>query len=106
MSFNDHWSKAQHLLRNGVSVNAWGRDRGYTGTWFEVAIDNEGSLNVSSPTLSNTRTIRRAEFVKVAAKWEAYCAGEIPRTDLRDLSQNTTYILSILKWLEDAGRQP
>ena len=54
-----------------------------------------------SATISKPRTISKREFLAVAEHWQGYRDGAISRDTLTALSQNTSYIFGILKWLED-----
>jgi hypothetical protein len=49
--------------------------------------------------MSLPRTIPMGEFEMVYTRWEDYVAGRFPRYKLRDLTKNSTYIVSILHWL-------
>jgi hypothetical protein len=42
------------------------------------------------------RRVSKGDFEKVYAVWDTYLAGNLPRSKMGALSQNTTYILSML----------
>ena len=43
------------------------------------------------------RRISKGEFTKLYAVWASYLAGDYPRSRMLSLSQNTTYILSVMR---------
>ncbi len=59
------------------------------------------SITIYSATIAKLRPISQKEFLSVAAHWYAYRDGQTGRDVLGALSQNTSYIFGILKWMED-----
>lgn len=55
-----------------------------------------GEIWITDP---NT-VITKSEFAKVFPLWGDYCKGVVPRVRLRDLTTRSTYIISIMHWLE------
>ena len=94
--FETVWNAIAQQLRPGTVIRNWGAARGYTGGTFEVKDIERTSITVAGVNMQMPRRISKGEFEKVYAVWAAYVAGNYPRSEMTNLSQNTTYILSIL----------
>lgn len=101
-SFEATWSKIVQRLQAGETVRNWGQARGYTGRTFQIESVANSSVTVFGGNMRHPRTISKRDFENFHAIWPNYCAGNFPRAKMTDLSQNTTYILSILHTLTDA----
>jgi hypothetical protein len=44
--------------------------------------------------------VTRSDFENLFAVWPEYLSGKKSREELRDLSQNSTYIITLLNWAE------
>lgn len=100
--FDAVWNQITGTLRPGTEVRNWGVARGYTGGSFRVDDLERTSVTVSGGDMQMPRRISKGDFQKVYAVWDDYRAGHLPRMTLTPLSQNTTYILSILRIVLDA----
>jgi hypothetical protein len=87
-------------LRSETEIRAWGRENGY-GTPFKIYDTTPRSITIYSATITKPRSISQKEFLRIAAHWYAYRDGETGREVLTELSQNTSYIFGLLKWMED-----
>ena len=87
-------------LRAETEIRAWGRENGY-GTLFKIYDTTPRSIIIYSATITKPRPIIQKEFLRIAAHWYAYRDGEVDRDVLGKLSQNTSYIFGMLKWMED-----
>lgn len=101
MNLEAAWLKILRELDGRTELRAWSRDSGYTTTTFRVTHAQPGSIEVRSLSLSQPRTITKTDFARVAAVWEGYCNGEMTRVQTVQVSQNTSYIFGLLKWVED-----
>jgi len=101
MNIERVWADIRHRLKTGTEIKGWSRDKGQTALTFKIIDIAPGSIIVGSRTLSKSRTIGKADFGKIAAVWSDYRQGKINRVETGKLSQNTSYIFGILKWLED-----
>jgi len=90
------WARIILELRPGTVIQSWGVARGYTGGSFKVEDVERTSVTVAGGDMQMSRRVSQGEFEKVYAVWPQYAAGNYPRSKMTNLSQNTTYILSIL----------
>jgi hypothetical protein len=98
--FEGTWSQIIRKLHADETIRNWGHARGYTGGAFQIDSVANSSVTVFGGNMSHPRAIPKSDFQKVHAIWADYCAGNYPRSKMTDLSQNTTYILSILHHIE------
>src|SRR5438105_396172 len=94
--FDSVWAGIREALHVGQTVRNWGHARGYTGGDFRVEDVSRYSVTVFGGNMTQPRVVSRGDFEKVYWVWDDYVAGEYPREAMTKLSQNTTYILSIL----------
>ena len=97
--FERVWENLSQQLRPRMSVRNWGAAHGYTGGTFEIKDVERTAVTVTGGDMQVSRRISKGEFEKVRAIWDAYAAGNYPRSKLTSLSQNTTYIISIFQLL-------
>lgn len=76
------------------SRSAAGRVRGEFGI-LEVTPDS-----VTVRTSKGPRKVPCVSFGVIFPLWADYKAGTVPRHALTDISYNSTYVISILHWLE------
>jgi hypothetical protein len=96
--FEALWRDLQRRLRPGLEIKGWSRDKGDTSLRFEIVDVSPGSITVTSPTLSKSRTISKGDFARVYAAWPDYRSAKISRAEMADMSQNTSYIFGVLQW--------
>lgn len=95
--FDPYWARIASPIHSGLTIRNWGAARGYTGGTFNV-VDVDGSgITVSGADMRAPRRISKGEFQKIYPIWEDYVSRNYPRSKMTNLSQNTTYILSILR---------
>jgi hypothetical protein len=102
MKFDAVWAEIQSKLRPGTEIGGWGAVRGYTATRFKVTGIDRGSVTIDSKTVSSPRTIGKGDFGKLHAIWDDYCAHRIERQAITQISQNSSYIFAIFRWIEDS----
>jgi hypothetical protein len=98
-SFNEFWTQLQRLRPIGPT-EAWSLS-GKTRSTFEITSVDETSITVTLA-LGGVRRIPRSNFEKLFARWDDYKSERLPRHELSNLSQNSTYILTILHLIEQA----
>jgi len=88
-----------------MEIKNWSQDKGYTGKSFRLARVNYDEVAVSGAGIRGTRSVSRTEFEKLYPLWERYKGGHVSRAQIGDVSQNTTYVFSLLHWFEELDGQ-
>jgi hypothetical protein len=91
------WMKIVQPLHPGDVIRNWGYATGHTGGTFRIEDVGNSAVTVYCGTMVQPRAIPKGDFEKVYAVWSDSCAGNYPRAKMTNLSQNTTYILGILR---------
>jgi len=97
MSYQMPFEQVSELLCRELSspqvICNWTVDKGYFGEHFSAQQKGSRVLCV----LPSNRRIRvpKGDFEQVHRKWPRYIAGQIPRTDIRDITFCSKYIISI-----------
>jgi hypothetical protein len=99
LTFDAVWTQIADELRPGTAVQNWGVARGFAGRTFEVMDVERTVITIFGGDMQMPRRLSKDDFARVYAVWDAYIGGRYPRSKMTDLSQNTTYIVSILHGL-------
>lgn len=103
----DKWTELQRRRPVGRTIRTFSVAKGLLKGSFTVEALSSGRIEVSSKGMkAPPRAISRGDFEKVAGLWSAYKAGTLTRSGLIHESQNTTYIIGLLHWLETEGEAP
>lgn len=105
ISVEGAWADVRNRLRAGTELKGWSRERPDTGLRFKVLESGADALTIlTAPTAEKPkptpRRIAKGEFARVYASWAAYCQGKVSRGEMTALSQNKSYLFSILRWRE------
>jgi hypothetical protein len=67
-------------------------------SFFEVTrVDADGITVLTS---KGTRCVPRKDFETIFEIWEGYISRRVQRQSVRGLSVNSTYVISVLHWME------
>lgn len=99
-AFNDVWREIQARLTEGAEIPNWSYDEGYTGNVTRIVEKYYDVIAVTGGRTVRPRDVKRADFQKVFELWDRYKQGLTSRDDIQQISRNSTYIFSILRWLE------
>ena len=105
-TFDDLWARLRSKLYVGLVIDKWSSQSGYAGKRSRIEKIDEEFITVSGQETADARCIPKHEFRRVFELWEGYNEGTVSRSDLVDLSFNTTYIINILHWLEGTNGTP
>jgi hypothetical protein len=96
------WRELCRAIRSDDEIKTWSYEGDY-GLPFKIWEVRFGkpSIIVYSSTIKGKRTITKNEFLLIAPHWADYRDGKIGRDVMQTISQNTSYIFGMLKWLED-----
>lgn len=99
------WDDLQGKLRVGQEVRHWSANKGYLAGEFLVDRVSPDRIVVSGRSMqTGSVTISKSDFETVAQVWPQYSTGNFPRQQLREISWRSTYIISLLHWLDDWDR--
>ncbi len=101
-NFEVVWSDIQKLLISGTLVRYWSAEEGYTGGAFRIDGVDGAAVIVRHGKMGYERRVSKRDFQHLFACWGSYNRGTIGRIELSRRSENTTYILSILQWRDEA----
>ena len=94
--FEAAWGKIRTAIVPGSTIRNWSAARGYTGGAFQIDAVDGSSVSVSGGAMRAGRRVSKGDFAKIFAVWDEYTAVNFSRSRMLPLSQNSTYILSIL----------
>jgi hypothetical protein len=92
------WEFAREKVCPGQNVRNWTVAKGYVGEDFVVRGVEQDTLSVELPS-GRTLSVNARDFRLVGQQWADYVAGRVQRHALRDVSQRTKYVISILHQL-------
>jgi hypothetical protein len=80
------------------------------GVWFlatfednTICIDN-ASAHTPLARISGKRYISEQEFIKISYYYEGWLGGKYKRNNIRNESQNTSYIFALINYFSGKGR--
>jgi hypothetical protein len=107
-TFNVIWSDLTARLRSAMVSEAsfdipnWSNDKGFTGNISRVEAVNYDEVVFIGERTTEPRRVSRRDFKKIFEDyWERYKQGTVSREELVRASRNSTYIISVLHWLEN-----
>jgi hypothetical protein len=100
MGFSQAWDALHGKLTVGLVIKNWTRDKGFIGDDFDVIEVAQDRIEVGSPNATNIQRVPRADFQLIYADWTNYRDGVTSRSELRDRTRFSKYIISIWHWLE------
>ena len=104
VDFEAVWNSIRAAVAPGSMVRNWSAAKGYTGGSFRIDNMDRSSVTVSGGAMQAPRRVSKGDFAKIFTIWDEYVAGNFPRSGMLPLSQNSTYILSILHAAAAVGR--
>ena len=97
-NFEDWWECLPNRIPAGTVINAWSQLKDdLPGEFTFKMLDNDWSqVVIENP----SRNIAKYDFKWVYGFWEEYCRGVLARSKINEGTVNSTYIISILHWLD------
>lgn len=107
MAFDAVWLDLRGKLHRGTEIRGWSREKDDTGLRFTITDFGPDAITIRPAVTSDKpkpqeRRIGKSDFEGVYRLWRGYCDGEISRVEVTKVSQNTSYIFSLLRWRECA----
>lgn len=97
MKFQEVWMAIQSSLTAGSQVKNWTAAKGYLGDSFKITTVSSSHVDVDSPKAETVQRVSKADFEFMHNNWDAYCAGNVRRTDLVKSTRVSKYTISILR---------
>jgi hypothetical protein len=97
------WESFREKVWPGFKFTTWSAFSGYLGNTFQIYKISDNSIIVQSPSAKNLQIVPKKDFFNISIDWNEYKLGNIPRYEFRDRTRYSTYIISILHWLDDEG---
>lgn len=97
-SFDEFWDSLPGKLTRGTQLQGWSKEQGYTELRFTIVEVSSQSIRVFSAGMKMPRNISKADAKNVWSRWPDYRDGKIGRAEMTQLSQNTSYLLALIKW--------
>jgi len=95
-AFRSVWSTLTGL-RSGRKISAPGAARGEATTIVSVEDD---AITIAPPRAKGFVRIPKDDFEAVWRKWGDFKAGKITRSELRQLTTKSSYIITFFQWFE------
>ena len=83
-----------------TEIPNWTVDSGLRGDSFYVVSVSLDGVIVEVPNTKNTQRIPMKDFAAVYDLWNGYTEGIVKRTEIRNITRYSKYIISIYRWLE------
>jgi hypothetical protein len=103
-AFRSVWSYLSDHLRSGKKIedkSTLSASRGESTTIVSIDAD---SITVAPPRAKGFVRIPKADFELVWRYWSDFQSKKITRTELREHSRFSRYILTLFQWYEDHGK--
>jgi hypothetical protein len=104
--FVDWWILLRRHLEPHTQIRHWSAAKGYLPGSFEASpgpYSSHECVQIEGPKLSHIyqRLIFTGDFRRVLDCWKDYRAGVIPRQSINAITKHSTYVLGIIRWLEE-----
>ena len=105
VTFEAAWADIRNRLRAGTEIKGWSREKEDTGLRFNIVYLAPDSITIMSAPQPGKpkpkeRRVGKTDFERVFHAWRGYCDGKVGRAEMTELSQNISYIFSVLRWRE------
>ena len=100
-TFDNVWVSLEKNLSAGIEIKKWTAFKGYLGDSITIAGIRENYIEIEPSDAGNIQIIPKGDFEKIWKVWVDYKIQKVRRYELRDITRFSTYIISILHWLEN-----
>jgi len=100
MPFWKTWSYIQSNLHAGQLINNWTKAGRYKPGTFPIVKVGTTSIKIKAIRTHKPRPVPMGDFEKVYNVWNQYNAGIYSRYEIRNSTRHSTYIISVLHWVE------
>jgi hypothetical protein len=104
---HDFWTRMVSVLERTPLEIQTVRLNGTDGLWFLASVRNN-SIKINravnhQPSVDITAewSLSEAEFIEIFPYYDGWKKGEIPRNEIRDLSNKTSYIFALIEYFTE-----
>ena len=94
------WSKLQVALKPGTEIKNWNAYNGYLGDNLTINTVDPKFISIDPPRVWGPQAIYRDDFEQIWILWNDYLALRLKRVRMRELSNQSKFIISIFHWCE------
>lgn len=104
--FVDWWVLLRKHLEPHTKISHWSAAKGYLPGAFAASptpYSGQECVQIEGPRRTHIyqRIIFPKQFRSVLDRWNDYCAGVISRKSIDAVTKHSTYVVSIIRWLEE-----
>jgi len=103
-AFRSVWSYLTGHLRSGKKIEDRGTASASRGESTTIVSIEADAIMVAPPRAKGFVRIPKADFEIIWRYWPDFKAQKITRTELREHSRYSRYILTLFQWYEDHNR--
>jgi hypothetical protein len=94
------WNDLRRKLKKGTVIKNWTAYRGYLGDTMVIQDVRRNSISIDSPNALSFQVVPVRDFQSVWTVWKDYKSQKLKRSELRDITRFSKYIISIFHWYE------
>src|SRR5260370_6351094 len=99
--FSGWWVALTAALEPGTTIGHWRADKGELPGSFVVTSIDPYAIRIEGPKHAiYQRIIDRGDFRDILDVWDKYRLGQVLRTTIESMTKHSTYVISIIRWLE------
>jgi len=99
-SFETFWEYLQKNLKAGTVIKNWTVDKGYLNDAMIIKALTTSAIYVETPNAKYVQSVPKEDFERVFEVWEDYKVKNFKRSEVRDITRYSKYIISIIDWWE------
>jgi hypothetical protein len=97
------WELVKKHILPGYKFKTWSVIKGFLKVEYEIIEITENSIVAKSKTAKSLQVIPKEDFFTLAIEWEDYKEGDILRSEWRNKTWFSSYIIGILHWMDCEG---
>lgn len=99
-SFEQAWNQIQTNLHPETKIPNWTALKKHRGNDIIIKLISKNEIHFKSPTANNMQVVPKDDFKVVWGVWEDYKNGKIIRSEVREMTRFSRYIINTFKWID------
>ena len=95
-NFGGLWQQIQRDINAGDLITNWTQHSELVGDEFNICAVDARFIEIDSPGAKNSQRVPKDDLAAVYELWDDYIAGQVQRSEIRELTRFSKYIVSIL----------